>query len=703
METNRDEEDGDGGTPGSKRPRLAVPRSSPGVGRARKSLPFTSPVKSPSQRAAYNLIQKARKILSPRQTRSKSVKVTSPKDLLSRRTKKIGWTTSETRALIQYVGMPSEDWNPDRSTSDWPQLSADHTYWKGAAEYVKKTSGADILRSATSVRTKVVNHLRPSYPKLSGGRSAAEKAFGLHLDNCLTSTPQHYNPLSSPLPTIPSSPTLDQSVSMLTGPSQSPTDSSNPRTLSFLPSPVQHPNPLTPNDVLQADLSVLPPESRVTIALRALQSLSVTHQQSFLSDLFDSWSNDTANILTDHLYFKLALSKQITTYPTDFASLSTDAMIRLQTMGKPNSMYKFAQCIARNRPGSQEPLMPLTRMPFGLIQYQIDFYTCTNVQQIKMSDDFRRFQDMMEIELGQRFNRLFRGPGWSGCPRDVWKNPLEARMNVACVSHKTVQHDVAKSGSTATTDIQESALKDLKTANPKGRFWIKLDGTDLKPALQESTKGKWNGDPEINCQVQELRSEYDRRVSVVAKLSTNQNRSLFEQQLTSIVDDLDKDKEWLQDFLTKTINVYRKKSETPNTSEETLKGLNWEIVEISNFIQQSQQLKDIYEDLLRLITPDNPDTRTVTTRHKTQEADTRRYLTGLFKKKRQPAATHVLVIMLSDEERKRKPYALPVQFIPYHSLRDQWIRDLTRKLKERMAFHGLTVVDDEKCELCGGT
>ncbi|KAI8487205.1 hypothetical protein Bbelb_350030 [Branchiostoma belcheri] len=35
----------------------------------------------------------------------------------------------------------------------------------------------------------------------------------------------------------------------------------------------------------------------------------------------------------------------------------------------------------------------------------------------------------------------------------------------------------------------------------------------------------------------------------------------------------------------------------------------------------------------------------------------------------------IFVIMLSDEERKKKPYALPIQFISYHSLRDQWKED----------------------------
>lgn len=53
------------------------------------------------------------------------------------------------------------------------------------------------------------------------------------------------------------------------------------------------------------------------------------------------------------------------------------------------------------------------------------------------------------------------------------------------------------------------------------------------------------------------------------------------------------------------------------------------------------------------------------------------YLENLFEKK-QIAATHVLVLTLSNERRQKKPYALPVRFIPYQSLMDQFVHDFTR-------------------------
>lgn len=66
------------------------------------------------------------------------------------------------------------------------------------------------------------------------------------------------------------------------------------------------------------------------------------------------------------------------------------------------------------------------------------------------------------------------------------------------------------------------------------------------------------------------------------------------------------------------------------------------------------------------------------------EHDALTYLTNLFVKKRQPGATHVLLFLVSDERRNKKPYALPVQYIPYKSIKDQHVRDMTDAIKSKM-------------------
>ena len=48
--------------------------------------------------------------------------------------------------------------------------------------------------------------------------------------------------------------------------------------------------------------------------------------------------------------------------------------------------------------------------------------------------------------------------------------------------------------------------------------------------------------------------------------------------------------------------------------------------------------------------------------------------------------------MIADEQRNKKPYAIPVQFIPYKSLTDSTLRDLEMKVEDAMKNYGMTVV-----------
>lgn len=80
------------------------------------------------------------------------------------------------------------------------------------------------------------------------------------------------------------------------------------------------------------------------------------------------------------------------------------------------------------------------------------------------------------------------------------------------------------------------------------------------------------------------------------------------------------------------------------------------------------------------------------------KGDMKKLVSNIFKKKRR-AATHILILMVSCETRKRKPYAVPVQYIPYKSLRDQYVRDLAKNLKAAMVQLGLTVVGMAKSEM----
>ena len=85
------------------------------------------------------------------------------------------------------------------------------------------------------------------------------------------------------------------------------------------------------------------------------------------------------NYLINKQFLQTAVAEGIDSNPADFVSLSLGAMKVLQVAGKPNLIYKWSKCVFGD---DGKPLIPLHRMPFGLIQYQMEFFTCTNVMQV---------------------------------------------------------------------------------------------------------------------------------------------------------------------------------------------------------------------------------------------------------------------------------------------------------------------------------
>ena len=256
---------------------------------------------------------------------------------------------------------------------------------------------------------------------------------------------------------------------------------------------------------------------------------------------------------------------------------------------------------------------------------------------------------------------------------------------------------------------QEKTLDQLQASNPKGRFWFKIDGTDVKDCLLESGKGEWNGDIDLlDGKLQEKRSMYDHRREICTKLMKNNGtfqRRELQEYLTEIIDNLEtKDKPFLLDGLQNARVTYQTKFNAPNTSEETLKNLNWEIVEFRTIAEQCQTFKATLEDILADLQPTQNDSLPAVKIQLRQVHDNyKTYLRNLYKKLRQPSATHVLVFMLSDERRNRKPYALPVMYVPYYSLNDAYLRDLSKIIKLGMKSRHLeltgTCTDGEFCTL----
>ena len=110
-------------------------------------------------------------------------------------------------------------------------------------------------------------------------------------------------------------------------------------------------------------------------------SLSAMSSDQLLEAL-SSLEEEKLEFVANASFLKLALNGGINTNPGNFATLSVKAMKVLQENGKNNLLLKFGYCIATTRPESLEPLFPINRMPFGLVEYQIEFFSSTNIGQV---------------------------------------------------------------------------------------------------------------------------------------------------------------------------------------------------------------------------------------------------------------------------------------------------------------------------------
>ena len=88
-------------------------------------------------------------------------------------------------------------------------------------------------------------------------------------------------------------------------------------------------------------------------------------------------------VCADKVFLHLADLQGETCNPVNYVSLSLEAMKTLSVISQSSLICKFVYMPGTKRPGSVEPLMPIDRMPFGLMQYQIEFFSSTNVMQVQ--------------------------------------------------------------------------------------------------------------------------------------------------------------------------------------------------------------------------------------------------------------------------------------------------------------------------------
>lgn len=124
--------------------------------------------------------------------------------------------------------------------------------------------------------------------------------------------------------------------------------------------------------------------------------------------------------------------------------------------------------------------------------------------------------------------------------------------------------------------------------------------------------------------------------------------------------------------LSKANAAYSEKQQAGRSSEKTLMALAWKVKELSDLNDSGRELLRrlvALADLLDLQQQSVWERENVPRRLATVRDNLSSFVKRVTRHRR-TAATHLLVFMISSEERNRKPFALPVQCLPYKGLSD---------------------------------
>ncbi|XP_061170730.1 uncharacterized protein LOC133180178 [Saccostrea echinata] len=436
-----------------------------------------------------------------------------------KKSRKGAWSNAELCSLVEFVALHKDIQSMQSSDSEWPAMNADNNYWTEASDFIKMSCGT--LRGSVACRAKVVNFLRKAFPTIAD----AEEEFAINYENKC-----HDDSGIQDIPPTPASAfslekfqhcylskfTEDEVISLWKKLGRD------------VPAHVH----------LQSAQENIPDDELVKITSTA----SFKCLEELISRSFSRLTLARQKNCLDKLFITAAKCERVTHVET-FPSLAMEAMKMLKEKGKSNVLRDFARCLGLKRPESNEPLMPVDRMPFGLIQHQIQFFCASDVRQISIPEDYYQWLETLDAEFDDRLGRVLRGPMWSGQSSDCVGDPLKARVNLAAVSKSTINRRTASSDFTDTPSIQTPAINVLKETNPAGRYWIKLDGTDVKEGLQHSMKEKWDGDVDmLDGQLSKLQEEYRLRLKSVT-LSDNTDCANLQEE---IVCDLNCDKTFLE-------------------------------------------------------------------------------------------------------------------------------------------------------------
>ena len=139
---------------------------------------------------------------------------------------------------------------------------------------------------------------------------------------------------------------------------------------------------------------------------------------------------------------------------------------------------------------------------------------------------------------------------------------------------------------------------------------------------------------------------------------------------------------------------YSEKLKEGKSGNNTLFSAGWTVEELQKLIDDNQKVTVDINVLLGCLENENVDMPSIFDPAQALSNIRQQFaafVRSIYRHKRTPA-THVFVMMISSEQRQTKPYALPIQLIPYASLDETTMRSLICDIIKVMKAHGMKVV-----------
>lgn len=136
--------------------------------------------------------------------------------------------------------------------------------------------------------------------------------------------------------------------------------------------------------------------------------------------------------------------------------------------------------------------------------------------------------------------------------------------------------------------------------------------------------------------------------------------------------------------------AYSEKLQLGDTHSKVLSDLAWKVDELQTLVKVDQKLH------VEVNTLSGKGKHTTALQLSSLRKQLKSFISDVYRQKRIPAS-HIFVLMISCEERNVKPYAIPIQCIPYSSINESTLRrivcNVLRLMKSRgMAVAGMTYV-----------